>query len=89
MRRVSQALKMAFKTLDLPGHLHTFRHAFISQALTRGVPEGVVRSWVGHVDPAMIRLYTHVSDEVSRRYVEQFASAVTKETSTKEEKGAR
>ena len=31
-----------------------------------GVPEAVVRGWVGHVDPEILRLYTHVSDDVSR-----------------------
>jgi len=43
-------LKRLLKKLGLPGHLPTFRHTFISLALTRGVPEATVRKWVGHVD---------------------------------------
>jgi integrase len=37
-----------------PGHLHTFRRSFISHALTSGVPEPIVRQWVGHVDHEII-----------------------------------
>lgn len=68
-------LKRILARLGLPGHLHTFRHSFISHALNRGIPESIVRQWVGHVDRDVIRLYTHVGDEVSleamRRLVEQ------------------
>ena len=59
--------------MGLNGHLHTFRHTFISQALSRGVPEAVVRDWVGHVDPSILRLYTHISQATSTSYVEKFA----------------
>lgn len=73
----AQALEVLQKKvlvkLGLEGKLHTFRHTYISQALTRGVPEAVVRQWVGHVDPAILRLYTHVADEVSQAYVSRFS----------------
>lgn len=72
-RRALSALKRVLKKLGLPGKLHTFRHTYISQALTRNVPEAVVRQWVGHVDPEILRLYTHVADEVSQAYVERFS----------------
>ena len=65
-RRALAALKRVLKRLHLPGHLHTFRHAFISNALTKGVPEAVVRSWVGHVDEEILKLYTHVADQQSQ-----------------------
>lgn len=74
-RRALLALKRVLTGLKLNGHLHTFRHTYISQALSAGIPEAVVRSWVGHVDPHVIRLYTHISDEVSKSYVSRFASA--------------
>ena len=74
-RRALLALKRVLKRLKLKGHLHTFRHTFISQALSAGVPEAVVRSWVGHVDPDVLRLYTHISDEVSKGYVSRFTAA--------------
>ena len=49
-------LKAVLKTLGLPGHLHTFRHAFISKSLTAGIPEAVVRDRVGQVEPEILRL---------------------------------
>jgi hypothetical protein len=36
-----------------------------------GVPEAVVREWVGHVDSAIIRHYTHVADRFSRTAMDQ------------------
>ncbi len=62
-RRLLCSLKRLLKRLGLAGHLHTFRHAFISHALSTGVPEAVVRSIVGHVDASIIRLYTHIADK--------------------------
>ena len=72
-RRALQCLKRIVASMGLNGHLHTFRHTFISQALSRGVPEAVVRDWVGHVDPSILRLYTHISQATSTSYVEKFA----------------
>jgi integrase len=72
-RRMLLNLKRVLIGLGFRGHLHTFRHAFISAALTKGIPEAVVREWVGHVDRDTIRLYTHIdsssSQEAMRRLV--------------------
>jgi site-specific recombinase XerD len=65
-RRLLVALKRVLKQLGWRGHLHTFRHAFISRALTNGIAEAVVRAWVGHVDADVIRLYTHIADADSQ-----------------------
>jgi integrase len=65
-RRLLAALKRDLKKLGLRGHLHTFRHAFISRALTNGIPEAVVRAWVGHVDADVLKLYTHIADADSQ-----------------------
>ncbi len=62
-RRLLRSLKRLLKRLGIQGHLHTFRHAFISNALSSGVPESVVRNVVGHVDEKIIRLYTHIADQ--------------------------
>jgi integrase len=65
-RRLLKSLKRVLKRLGLPGHLHTFRHSFISAALMGGTPEAVVREWVGHVDRDILRLYTHVANAASQ-----------------------
>ena len=43
-RRLLQYLKRLLKRLGLPGHLHTFRHSFISFAALQGVSERVLRA---------------------------------------------
>lgn len=83
-RRALQALKRVLTRLKLDGHLHTFRHTFISQALMGGVPEAVVRQWVGHVDPANLRLYTHVADDVSQAYLRRFSEGGASSAQTRE-----
>jgi site-specific recombinase XerD len=65
-RRLLLVLKRVLLGLGLAGHLHTFRHAFISHALTRGIAEAVVRDWVGHVDRDILRLYTHIASATSQ-----------------------
>ena len=76
-RRLLEYLKRALKRLKLPGHLHTFRHAFISHALTSGIPEAIVRQWVGHVDQNIMRRYTHIADSASRAAMQRLASGET------------
>jgi len=73
-RRALQALKRVLKPLQLEGHLHTFRHTFISQALMRNVPEATVRKLVGHVDEDILRSYTHVSNDAMRIAIERFST---------------
>lgn len=65
-RRLLIALKKVLSSVGLNGKLHTFRHSFISRALLSGIPVAVVQEWVGHVDPTIIRLYTHVHCEASQ-----------------------
>lgn len=69
-------LKRLLKRLGLPGHLHTFRHSFISHALISGVPEPTVRSWVGHVDADILRTYTHINDQASQAAMARLSGAV-------------
>ncbi|QDT75197.1 site-specific tyrosine recombinase XerD [Lacipirellula limnantheis] len=66
-RRALDYLKTVLKKLKLEGHQHTFRHSFISHALTHGVPEAIVREWVGHVDARIMKTYTHVADAISQQ----------------------
>lgn len=76
-RRMLALLKRVLKHLDLPGHLHTFRHTFISNALLKGIAIAVVREWVGHVDAEVIKLYTHVHDTASQAAMQRLAEANT------------
>jgi integrase len=72
-RRLLQSLKKTLKKLGLPGHLHTFRHTFISIALANGTAESTLRSWVGHVDHETLKTYTHVHDRTSQAEMRRLA----------------
>lgn len=74
-RHLLASLKRVLKKLKLSGHLHTFRHAFISSALTKGTPEAIVRQWVGHVDAEIMKLYTHIADAASQAAMQRLADA--------------
>ena len=76
-RRLLSELKRVLKGVGLVGKLHTFRHSFISNALVKGVPVAVVRQWVGHVDPRVIDLYTHVHDAASQAAMKKLADGGT------------
>lgn len=55
-------MKRVLKPLGFKGHLHTFRHTFISHAISSGIPAEIVRGIVGHVDDDILKLYTHIAD---------------------------
>jgi site-specific recombinase XerD len=78
-RRLLAILRRVLRGLNLPGKLHTFRHFFISNALMRGIPEAIVRKWVGHVDPEVIKLYTHVHDGISQMAMRSLSEANERE----------
>lgn len=67
-------LRAILKAMGLKGHRHTFRQTFISQALTKGGPEAVVREWVGHVDSRILKLDTHVAPDISSLYLKLLES---------------
>ncbi len=74
-RRLLQYIKRVLGRLGLKGHLHTFRHTFISNALTGGIPEAIVRQWVGHVDREILKHYTHIADAASQAAMQRLARA--------------
>ena len=65
-RRLLESLKRTLKKTGLTGHLHTFRHSFISRAIIAGIPEAVIRDWVGHVDRKTLQHYTHIANQASQ-----------------------
>ncbi len=87
-RRALVHLKSVLKKLGLKGHLHTFRHTFISHAITQGVPEAIVRDWVGHVDAEILKLYTHIANTASNEAMQRLA-AQTDQTRQEREDSAR
>ena len=74
-RRLLIALKKVLASVGLAGKLHTFRHSFISGALLGGIPVAVAQEWVGHVDPTIIRQYTHVHCEASQAAMARLAAS--------------
>ena len=49
---------------------YDLRHLCVTEMLEAGVPEGVIREVVGHVDPAMTRWYSHPRLAAKRAAVE-------------------
>ena len=78
-RRLLQYLKRVLKRLGLPGHLHTFRHSFISFAALRGVPKRVLRKWIGHVDRQILDWYFHLADAQSHEAMKRLSDASDEE----------
>ncbi|HVX15573.1 MAG TPA: site-specific integrase [Pirellulales bacterium] len=77
-RRLLRHLKRVLKRLKLRGHLHTFRHSFISHALMLGTPEAIVRQWVGHIDAEILKQYTHIHDAASQAAMQRLDRAQKK-----------
>ncbi len=74
-RRLLAALKKVLTGLNLTGKLHTFRHSFISNARLKGVPDLVVQRWAGHVDRAIMELYSHLNDTDSQAAMQRLSEA--------------
>jgi hypothetical protein len=43
--------------------------------VSSGIPEAIVRQWVGHVDREVTKLYTHIADEASQAAMQRLAEA--------------
>ncbi len=74
-RRLLDYLKRVLKRLGLVGHLHTFRHSFISFAACEGIPERVLRQWIGHVDREILDWYFHLADSQSHAAMKRLSEA--------------
>jgi integrase len=59
------------KAAGLPRlRFYDLRHQFITELCEAGVPEGVIRELAGHVDPTMMRIYSHPRMAARRAAVE-------------------
>jgi site-specific recombinase XerD len=74
-RRLLQYLKRVLKRLGYVGHLHTFRHSFISFAANTGVPERLLRQWIGHADREILDWYYHLADRESKEAMQRLSKA--------------
>ena len=71
IRDVIDALKGRFPTPKeeigfAAGRIHSFRHAFVSQAFLDGASEGEIREWVGHTNSRIVERYRHLRNEDAR-----------------------
>ena len=53
---------------------YDLRHQFVTELCESGVPESVIRELAGHVDPAMMRIYSHPRMAARRAAVEVLAT---------------
>lgn len=82
-RRLLQYLKRVLTRLGLEGHLHTFRHSFISFAAIAGIPERVLRQWIGHVDREILDWYFHLADQQSQEAMRRLSDAARRDEENK------
>lgn len=73
-----QGVKSPFATL----RFYDLRHQCVTEMLEAGVPEGVIRELVGHVDPAMTRHYSHPRMAAKRAAVEVLSAVTASPQST-------
>jgi integrase len=76
IRDVIEPLKAKFPTPAeeigfADGRLHSFRHAFVSQAFLDGASEGEIREWVGHTNSRIVERYRHLRNEDARRKMDK------------------
>ena len=74
-RRLLKYLKRVLKRLGYVGHLHTFRHSFISFAANTGVPERLLRQWIRHADREILDWYYHLADRESKEAMQRLSKA--------------
>ncbi|NOZ20115.1 MAG: site-specific integrase [Planctomycetes bacterium] len=76
-RRALSRLKTILKRLDIPeGHLHTFRHYFISMCATGGTSPTTIMEWVGHGSLDMVLRYFHLSHDESQEAMSRLTQAI-------------
>ena len=65
---VRRKLRQILKSLNLaPGGLHSFRHGCVSFLRQNGVPDDLVKEWVGHSNLETTSRYTHFQDDFRKR----------------------
>ena len=63
-----EQLRPLLKRLKIPhGTLHSFRHARVSHLRRQGVPDPLIKKWVGHSSLRMTDAYTHFDAEYEQK----------------------
>ncbi|MCU1276414.1 MAG: hypothetical protein JWO48_3845 [Bryobacterales bacterium] len=76
IRDVVNVLKEKFPTPEgevgfADCRLHSFRHAFVSQAFLDGASEGEIREWVGHTNSRIVERYRHLHIQDAKRKMDR------------------
>jgi integrase len=81
VKRMNDDFKAAVKKAALSGFtLHSLRRFFNTTAVNAGVPERVVRCWMGHASHDMTGRYYALTDEDSRKFMDTLSFELTSET---------
>jgi integrase len=71
-KKLNLAMKKATATVtDLHYTLHSCRRFFNTHCINQGIPERVVRVWMGHHDRSMTEVYYALSTDESSRFMRQ------------------
>jgi len=66
---VRRKLHAVLRKLGLPlGGLHAFRHGRVSILRTHGVPDDLVKEWIGHSSLRTTTRYTHFQDDFRQKW---------------------
>ena len=82
-KRLNEEFQAAAKRAGITGFsVHSLRHFFNTFCVNAGIPERVVRAWMGHGDRSMTGVYYSLSDEESLRFMNQvpFGTAIAGDT---------
>ena len=77
-------LRKILDVLKIEGHLHTFRHFFISHCANHGVPPFQLIKWVGHADVGMVMNYYALHDEESKWTMKKLSTVTSGESDDSE-----
>lgn len=59
------------KDAGVTARLHDLRHSYVTRLIEAGVSEAIVRELVGHIDPVVLRRYTHIRRDAKKAAIEK------------------
>jgi integrase len=67
---------------------HDIRHTVVTELLTNGAPDAVVRAIVGHTHDSAIRVYSHITESAARAALDRLPEGPKVPDRPKHPKGA-